>query len=104
MSKVARSGPSGVVGAGYPGGMSWSMTTLLAAWASVTSPADVVAVATAVLAAIAVVLAARLVALPTAQPARVRAVPARAKAARGQPIRSADPDAAGRPRPRAPGR
>ncbi|MGI5244101.1 DUF6412 domain-containing protein [Dactylosporangium sp. CA-139066] len=83
--------------------MSWSLTTLFAAWASVSTPADLVAVATAVLAAIAVVLAARLVAAAPAGPVRVRAVPARARAARGQSIRSADPDAAGRPRPRAPG-
>jgi hypothetical protein len=83
--------------------MSWSMTTLLAAWASMTTPADVVAVATAVLAALAVVLAARLVADAPAATARATAVPARARVARGMPIRSADPDAAGRPRPRAPG-
>ncbi|MFG2039237.1 DUF6412 domain-containing protein [Dactylosporangium sp. NPDC048998] len=83
--------------------MSWSLTTLFAAWASVVTPADVVAVATAVLAALAVVLAARLVAGAPAAPARLRAVPARARAARGHSIRSVDPDAAGRPRPRAPG-
>ncbi|MEV6926837.1 DUF6412 domain-containing protein [Dactylosporangium sp. NPDC051485] len=83
--------------------MSWSMTTLFAAWMSVATPADLVAVATAVLTALAVVLAARLVAGAPATPALVRAVPARARAARGQTIRSADPDAAGRPRPRAPG-
>ncbi|GAA4245752.1 hypothetical protein GCM10022255_014360 [Dactylosporangium darangshiense] len=79
------------------------MTTLFAAWASVGAPGEILAVATAVLAAIAVVLAARLIAGAPAAPAQVRAVPARARAARGQAIRSADPDAAGRPRPRAPG-
>jgi hypothetical protein len=83
--------------------MSWSMTALLAAWASVTTPADVVAVATAVLAALAIVLAARLIAAPPAATARARAVPARARAPRGGTIRSADPDSAGRPRPRTPG-
>ncbi|GAA2392562.1 hypothetical protein GCM10010170_105350 [Dactylosporangium salmoneum] len=79
------------------------MTTMFAAWTSAATPADLVAVATAVLAAFAVVLATRLVAGAPATPARVRAVPARARAARGQAIRSADPDAPGRPRPRAPG-
>jgi hypothetical protein len=83
--------------------MSWSMTTLFAAWGLAVTPGELVAVATAVLAAIAVVLAARLVAGVPAAPVRVPAVPARARAARGQSIRSADPDAAGRPRPRAPG-
>jgi hypothetical protein len=83
--------------------MSWSMTTLFAAWASAVTPADLVAVATAVLAAMAVVLAARLVAGAPAAPAQLRTVPARARAARGHTIRSADPNAAGRPRPRAPG-
>ncbi|WP_432987893.1 DUF6412 domain-containing protein [Dactylosporangium sp. CA-233914] len=83
--------------------MSWSLTTLLTAWAFAGSPGDVVAVATAVLAALAVVLAARLVAGAPATSARMLAVPARARSARRQPIRSVDPDAAGRPRPRAPG-
>ncbi|WP_433217783.1 DUF6412 domain-containing protein [Dactylosporangium sp. CS-047395] len=83
--------------------MSWSMTTLLAAWAFVGTPGDVVAVATAVLAALAVVLAARLVAGAPAAPAQLHALPARARIALGQAVRSVDPDAAGRPRPRAPG-
>jgi hypothetical protein len=83
--------------------MSWSLTTLVAAWAFAGSPGDVVAVAAAVLAALAVVLAARLVAGAPAAPARLHALPARARIARGQAIRSVDPDAAGRPRPRAPG-
>ncbi|WP_432828056.1 DUF6412 domain-containing protein [Dactylosporangium sp. CA-092794] len=83
--------------------MTWSMTTLLGAWTSVATPSELVAVATAVLAALAVVLAARLVAGAPVAPARMHAVPARARAARGQVIRVVDPDAAGRPRPRAPG-
>ncbi|MER7283588.1 DUF6412 domain-containing protein [Dactylosporangium sp. CA-139114] len=83
--------------------MSWSMTTLIAAWALVGSPGDVVAVATAVLAALAVVLAARFVAGAPAAPARLLALPARARIGLGQAIRSVDPDADGRPRPRAPG-
>jgi len=83
--------------------MSWSMTTLIAAWIFAGSPGDAVAVATAVLAALAVVLAARLVAGAPAAPARLRILPARARTAPGRAIRSIDPDAAGRPRPRAPG-
>ncbi|MDG6109196.1 hypothetical protein Daura_10670 [Dactylosporangium aurantiacum] len=84
--------------------MSWSLTTLLAAWSSVTSPADAVAMATAVLAALAIVLAARLLTgAPTAAP-RVVPVPARARSRWARPSRATDPDAAGRPRPRAPGR
>jgi hypothetical protein len=79
------------------------MTTLFTAWASIGTAGELIAVATAVLAAIAVILAARLVAGAPAQPMRIGALPARARAARGQSIRSADPDAAGRPRPRAPG-
>ncbi|MFB9177111.1 DUF6412 domain-containing protein [Dactylosporangium sucinum] len=84
--------------------MSWSMTTLFAAWSSVTTPGDVVAVATAVLAALAIVLAMRLMANPPAGDTRARVVPVRVRAGRVSRIRSADPDAAGRPRPRAPGR
>lgn len=83
--------------------MSWSLTTLLAAWSSVTSPADAVAVATAVLAALAIVLAARLLTGTPAATPRAVPVPARARSRRAQPIRVMDPDAAGRPRPRAPG-
>jgi hypothetical protein len=83
--------------------MSWSLTTLLAAWSSVTTPADAVAMATAVLTALAIVLAARLLTgAPTAAP-RALPVPARARSRRAQPTRAMDPDAAGRPRPRAPG-
>ncbi|WP_426514605.1 DUF6412 domain-containing protein [Dactylosporangium sp. McL0621] len=55
------------------------------------------------LAALAVVLAARLVTGAPTPPARTLALPARARTALGQSIRSVDPDAAGRPRPRAPG-
>ncbi|MFI5909034.1 DUF6412 domain-containing protein [Dactylosporangium sp. NPDC051541] len=79
------------------------MTTLLTAWGFAGSPGDVVAVATAVLAALAVVLAARLVAGAPAAPAGLQALPARARIGLGQAVRSVDPDAAGRPRPRAPG-
>lgn len=79
------------------------MTTLITAWAFFGTPGDVVAVATAMLAALAVVLAARLVTGAPTPPARTLALPARARTALGQSIRSVDPDAAGRPRPRAPG-
>ncbi|GAA3270641.1 hypothetical protein GCM10020218_012250 [Dactylosporangium vinaceum] len=85
------------------GGMSWSVTTLLAAWAFVGSPGDMLAVATAVLAAVAVVLASRLVAGAPAGSARLLVLPARARNGLGRIVRSVDPDAAGRPRPRAPG-
>jgi len=84
--------------------MSWSLTTLLAAWVSVASPGDAVAVATAVLAALAVILAARVLANVPVTSVRAMAVPGRARATRSPAIRSADPDSAGRPRPRAPGR
>ncbi|GAA3256212.1 hypothetical protein ACFO1B_48205 [Dactylosporangium siamense] len=83
--------------------MSWSLTTLLAAWSSVTSPADAVAMATAVLAALAIVLAARLLTGAPTAAQRAIPVPARARSRRAQPTRAMDPDAAGRPRPRAPG-
>ncbi|GAA0715044.1 hypothetical protein Drose_10475 [Dactylosporangium roseum] len=83
--------------------MSWSMTTLLTAWGAVATPADIVAVATAIIAGLAIVLAARLIADLPAASARGRLVPARVRAERARFIRATDPDAAGRPRPRAPG-
>ena len=87
--------------------MSWSLSALLA-WTTVAvpglfDPADAVAMATVVLATVAVLLAARLVGTLPAAPAPVPATPTRARTRRAAPVRSVDPDAAGRPRPRAPG-
>ncbi|GAA2627097.1 hypothetical protein GCM10010399_68340 [Dactylosporangium fulvum] len=79
------------------------MTTLLAAWGAVSTPADIVAVATAIIAGLAIVLAARLIGDLPATSSRGRLVPARVRAERARSIRVTDPDAAGRPRPRAPG-
>ena len=82
--------------------MSWSLTALFA-WTGAMSPTDVLALAAVAVVAMAIVFAARaLVALPAA-PARVPAVPARARSRHTAAIRQLDPDAAGRPRPRAPG-
>jgi Family of unknown function (DUF6412) len=67
------------------------------------NPADVLVVAAVAVVAMAIVFAARAIgALPSA-PARVPAVPARARSRHPAVIRQIDPDAAGRPRPRAPG-
>jgi hypothetical protein len=76
--------------------MSWWVLAL-----SALSPSDVLVVAAVAVVAMAIVFAARaLSALPPA-PARVRAVPARSRPS--AVVRQLDPDAPGRPRPRAPG-
>ncbi|GAB3874571.1 diguanylate cyclase [Dactylosporangium cerinum] len=64
---------------------------------------DAVAMATAVLAALAIVLAARLLTGAPTAAQRAVPVPARARSRQARPTRAMDPDAAGRPRPRAPG-
>lgn len=78
------------------------MTTLLAAWSSVTTPADAVAVATALLTVLALALAARLLTGARGAAPRVVPVPARARSTRSRALRVVDPDAPGRARPRAP--
>jgi hypothetical protein len=78
----------------------WSMTALFA-WAS--SPTDILAMAAVVAIAVAVLLAARLAGRLPAEPARVVVTPARARTRRAVAVRQLDPDAPGRPRPRAPG-
>ena len=78
--------------------MSWSLTALFAL-----SHTDMLSMAAVVLVALAVALALRVAGQLPQAPARVPAVPARARARRAAAIRQLDPDAAGRPRPRAPG-
>jgi hypothetical protein len=79
------------------------MLTALLAWTTALSPTDGLALAAVALVALAVVVAARMIGALPAAPARVRAVPARAASRRLVTVRQLDPDAAGRPRPRAPG-
>ncbi len=67
------------------------------------NPTDVLVLAAVAMVALAIVFAARALGAPPAAPARVRAVPARARSRHPTVIRQLDPDAAGRPRPRAPG-
>ena len=67
------------------------------------TPTDLLALAAAVAVALAVVLAARVLGRLPAAPARVPVAPARSRARRAAIPRQLDPDAPGRPRPRAPG-
>ncbi|ONI86499.1 hypothetical protein ALI144C_11385 [Actinosynnema sp. ALI-1.44] len=61
------------------------------------------ALATALTAGIALLLTIRVLPAPTGGPAGIRAVSLRERARRSVFLRLRDPDAAGRPRPRAPG-
>jgi hypothetical protein len=67
-------------------------------------PADVLALAAIALVAMAIVYAVRAIGRVPSSPSRVPLVPARARSQHPSVIRQLDPDAAGRPRPRAPGR
>jgi Family of unknown function (DUF6412) len=66
-------------------------------------PADVVALAAIALVVAAIVYAVRAIGRVPSSASRVPLVPARARSRHPAVIRQLDPDAAGRPRPRAPG-
>ena len=77
--------------------MLWSMTAHL-----LTSPASMLAVATAVAAVLVIAMLAGRLGTPRRAPQPVRVLSQRERARRAAAIRQTDPDAAGRPRPRAP--
>jgi hypothetical protein len=79
------------------------MSALLSFLSASLTPADVIAFAAVALVAMAIILAVRIVRSMPSEPARV---PVRVRARRDadrRPRGQFDPDAAGRPRPRAPG-
>jgi hypothetical protein len=77
--------------------MLWSMTAHL-----LSSPASMLAVATAVAAVLILAILADRLRTPRRVPQPVRVLSQRERARRAAAIRLNDPDAAGRPRPRAP--
>jgi hypothetical protein len=77
--------------------MLWSMTAQL-----LTSPASMLAIATAVAAVLVLAILAGRVSTPRRAPQPVRVLSQRERARRAAAVRQTDPDAAGRPRPRAP--
>jgi hypothetical protein len=80
-----------------------TISNWIADFTSANGPANVLAIAAIALVAVALVVAARALAVMFTERDRERAVPVRVRARRVPANRQIDPDAAGRPRPRAPG-